>query len=90
MGEYTSIICIYLAAISLLAIGMTLYDKRAAKKSAWRIKELTLLVVSLLGGSVAMFATMWIAHHKTKHLKFVVGIPVIIALQIAVIVYVWR
>jgi len=83
-------ITIYLAAISLLAIILTVYDKRAAKKKKWRVRESTLLLIAALGGSVVMLLTMQIIRHKTKHAKFMVGIPVIIAFQIALAVIVWR
>ena len=79
----------YLAAISLVAIIATVIDKRAAKKGSWRIKEATLLLVSVFGGSVAMFAVMRLIRHKTKHAKFMVGIPVIIILQIATVLFIW-
>ena len=81
-------ICGYLAAINLVAMVVTIHDKRAARKDSWRIKERTLLFVSLLGGSVAMFLTMYGIRHKTKHAKFMIGIPVIIILQIATVVFV--
>jgi len=81
---------IYLAAISLLAIILTVYDKRAARRRKWRVRESTLLLVAALGGSVAMLFTMHVIRHKTKHSKFIVGIPVIIALQIALAVVAWR
>jgi uncharacterized membrane protein YsdA (DUF1294 family) len=80
--------CSYFIAVSLLAIGLTIYDKRAAHKGSWRIKERTLLIVSILGGSLALLLTMRGVRHKTKHGKFMVGIPVIIILQIAVVVFV--
>ncbi len=77
---------IYLALISLVAIVVTCYDKIAAKhRPRHRTPEATLLFISALGGSVAMLATMFIIRHKTKHAKFMVGIPVIIALQAAII-----
>jgi len=78
-------IAIYLAAISFAAIILTLYDKRAAKQRKWRVRESTLLLISALGGSAAMLLTMRVIRHKTKHAKFMVGIPVIIALQIAAV-----
>ena len=83
-------IAVYLAAISLLAVILTAYDKRAARRHKWRVRESTLLLIAALGGSVAMLLTMQIIRHKTKHTKFMVGIPVIIALQIAAAVLVWR
>jgi len=79
----------YFAAISLLAIVLTVYDKRAAKSGARRVMEKTLFLVSIFGGSVAMLLTMWFIRHKTKHAKFMAGIPVIIALQIAAYL-IWR
>ena len=78
-------IIIYFVAISLFAVAVTIHDKNAARRGSWRVKESTLLIVSALGGSVAMFSTMRIIRHKTKHAKFMVGIPVIIVLQIVVV-----
>jgi len=78
---------IYLAAVSLFAVILTVRDKNAAIKQKRRIKERTLLIVSVLGGSVAMLITMLITHHKTKHLKFMVGIPVIIVLQVIIFIF---
>ena len=78
---------IYLAVISIIAIIVTCYDKVAAtKRPRHRTPEATLLLISALGGSVAMFITMQIIRHKTKHAKFMIGIPVIMLLQIAAIV----
>ena len=80
----------YLAAISLLAVVLTIHDKRAAQRHKWRVRESTLLLTAALGGSIAMLLTMHLIRHKTKHAKFMVGIPVIIAAQIALVVVVWR
>ena len=75
---------IYLAAISVVAIIVTVYDKIAAKKlPKYRTRERTLLLLSALGGSVAMFLTMLVIRHKTKHVKFMLGIPIIMLLQVA-------
>ena len=76
---------IYLIAINLLAVILTIYDKNAALKNAWRVKELTLLAVCVLGGSLAMLLTMLCIRHKTRHLKFMLGIPLIILLQLTLI-----
>lgn len=78
---------IYVGIISIIAIVVTCYDKIAAtKRPKHRTPEATLLFISMLGGSVAMYITMQIIRHKTKHMKFMIGIPVIIAVQIAAIV----
>ena len=72
----------YLAAISVFAVLLTVYDKHAARKGKWRISESALLCTAALGGSAAMFLTMLLIRHKTKHIKFMAGIPLIILLQI--------
>jgi len=78
---------IYLAVISLFAVILTLHDKSAARRNAWRVKERTLLAVSALGGSVAMFLTMLAVRHKTRRTKFMVGIPLIMLIQSVIIVF---
>lgn len=78
---------IYLAVISIIAVVVTCYDKIAAtKRPKHRTPEATLLFISVLGGSVAMYITMQVIRHKTKHAKFMIGIPVIMLLQIAAVV----
>ncbi len=81
----------YLAAISLVSVVVCIYDKFAAKHNPkHRTREATLLLLSALGGSVAMFLTMQIIRHKTKHVKFMVGIPVIMILQAALILLLFK
>lgn len=80
----------YLAVISIIAIILTVSDKRRAVKHKYRIRESVLLLFSALGGSVAMFITMLMIHHKTRHVKFMLGIPLIIVAQIALFIVVWR
>ena len=78
---------LYLAAISLISVIVTCYDKIAAKRlPAHRTRERTLFLLSVLGGSLAMFVTMQIIHHKTKHKSFMIGIPLIMLAQAALIV----
>jgi len=88
MDLRTKVFIIYMLAISLLAVIVTIIDKKRAIKHKYRIPERTLIVISALGGSVAMLITMNIIRHKTKHLKFMVGIPIIIIVQIALLVYI--
>ena len=79
------ILAIYLCVISLISIIVCCYDKFAAKHNPkHRTREATLLLLSALGGSVAMLITMFIIRHKTKHMKFMIGIPAIIILQVAI------
>ncbi len=73
---------IYLAAVNLIAFIMFGADKARAVKGRWRISEAALILVSVLGGSAGALAGMKIFHHKTRHRKFTVGVPLILALQI--------
>ena len=76
---------IYLCFISIVSIVVCCYDKIAAKHNPkHRTRESTLLWLSVLGGSVAMYCTMQLIRHKTKHVKFMLGIPLIIIVQIAI------
>ena len=81
------ILPIYILIMSLISIVVCIYDKKISKKNKveLRIPEKVLLILSALGGSVAMLVTMLITRHKTKHVKFMLGIPVIIVLQVALV-----
>jgi predicted MPP superfamily phosphohydrolase len=68
--------------ISLFAVILTAHDKHAAVKGKWRVNERTLLVVSVLGGSAAMLLTMLAVRHKTLRKKFMIGLPLILALHV--------
>ena len=75
---------IYLCTISLTSVIVCCYDKIAAKHAPrHRIREATLLWFSVFGGSLAMLLTMYLIRHKTRHKKFMIGIPIIIILQVA-------
>jgi uncharacterized membrane protein YsdA (DUF1294 family) len=75
----------YLAVISVLAVCVTVFDKLSAKAHGRRVPELTLFLLALIGGSAAMYLTMLIIRHKTRHFKFMIGLPLIILIQIALI-----
>lgn len=77
----------YLLFISLLAFILFGADKRKARHKKWRIPESRLLAISFLGGSVGGLLGMYIFHHKTQHLKFSIGLPCILLLQILTGVY---
>lgn len=85
-----TLIAAWFALISLIAVIVTVADKIKAKRGRWRVPEATLMGISVLGGSVAMLVTMIMIRHKTKHMKFMIGIPVVIILQIAAAIAVLR
>lgn len=72
----------YLVLINASAFFLMLADKQKARKKKWRIPESTLLAVAALGGSFGALAGMYTFHHKTKHPRFTIGVPVILAIQI--------
>ena len=82
----------YIAAISLISIIVCIYDKKISRKGRveLRVPERRLLFLSAIGGSIAMFVTMLIIRHKTKHVKFMLGIPVIMVLQGAVVFFLFK
>ena len=75
---------IYLCIINAAAFVLMLLDKLKAKKNLWRIPEATLLGIAVIGGSLGCIAGMYVARHKTKHLKFTIGLPLILAAQIMI------
>ncbi len=77
---------IYVIAINIIAFLAMFIDKRKAEKGKWRIKEATLLVLALVGGSIGATIGMYRFHHKTKKARFFIGIPVMIFLQILIII----
>ena len=83
----SAILVLYLIAISVVSIIVCLYDKKISKlnRVELRTPEKSLLILSALGGGVAMFLTMLLTRHKTKHLKFMLGIPLIIAAHAVVV-----
>ena len=76
----------YLIIISLVSVIVTITDKYQAQKQGWRVPEATLLTLSAMGGSVAMYVTMQLIRHKTRKLKFMLGIPAIMVLQAALVI----
>lgn len=77
---------VYLFIVNALGFGLMLADKHKAEKNLWRIPEATLMGVAAIGGSLGSLMGMQLVRHKTRHLKFTLGIPVILALQIVMLV----
>ena len=78
-------ILIYLLIVNAVGFFSMLADKLYAKKKLWRIPQATLLTVALIGGSIGSLLGMYTVRHKTKHLKFTIGVPLILAVQMILI-----
>lgn len=76
------ILLVYLLIINAAGFILMLTDKIKAKKKLWRIPEATLFLVAVLGGSIGSIAGMYTFRHKTKHIQFTLGMPLILAVQI--------
>lgn len=84
MEVLNAVSILYVIVMNIVGFLLMGLDKLKARKHRRRISERTLFIISILSGSVGALAGMYTFRHKTRHMKFVVGIPVIIALQIIV------
>ena len=85
--SFTQITVIYLIVINILGFLVMGLDKHKAKMAERRIPENTLFIFTILGGGVGTIAGMYVFHHKTKKMKFKVGMPLILILEILIFVY---
>ncbi|MEE0264147.1 MAG: DUF1294 domain-containing protein [Acutalibacteraceae bacterium] len=87
---FSTIIIIYLLIINIVAVVVTVTDKVRAVYNKWRITEKTLFVISALGGAVGMYITMHIIHHKTRKLRFMLGIPAIFIAELLLFLLIYN
>ena len=85
--SFTQIAVIYLIVINILGFLIMGLDKHKAKMAERRIPENTLFMFTILGGGIGTIAGMYVFHHKTKKMKFKVGMPLILILEILIFVY---
>ena len=80
-------VLLYLIIINASSFFLMLVDKQKARHGAWRIPEATLMWTAILGGSIGSLLGMYLFRHKTRHLKFILGIPLILILQIVCVIH---
>ena len=85
--ELKNIELVYLLVMNAVGFAVMGMDKYKAIKGRWRVPEKTLFLLSILGGSVGTWAGMYAFRHKTKHWYFVIGMPAILFIQIALVIY---
>lgn len=83
------LLLLYLLLINAAGFVLMLVDKFKARKNLWRIPEATLLGVATIGGSVGALIGMYTVRHKTRHLKFTLGIPLILAVQVVGFIWIY-
>ena len=91
---FLSLVCIILMIIILIRFKKlfstdAIIDKTKAQHGMWRTKEKTLFTIALIGGSIGSICGMYAFRHKTKHNSFVYGMPLILIVQIATLIYLW-
>ena len=72
---------LYFLIINVIGFLLMFIDKRRSINREWRIRERTLFIISIIGGAIGSYLGMKIFRHKTKHLKFTLGVPLIIIIQ---------
>ena len=90
VGSPAGLIAGYLVLANLWAFALMGFDKRRARRNGRRVRERTLFLSALLGGSLGTFLGMRVFRHKTKHWYFVWGIPLILLAQAALGVWAFR
>ena len=83
------LLIIYIAVMSLIAFAAFGLDKHKAQAGKWRTPEKTLFLLAIIGGGIGAFLGMQIFRHKTQHKQFVIGIPLIMIVQLALIAWLW-
>jgi len=78
---------VYLLEINLVALILCTVDKVRAAAGKWRVPEGTLLLTAALGGSPALLLSMLLLRHKTRHKKFILGVPAILLAQAALVYF---
>lgn len=86
--SYVELFIYYFLVVNVITFFVYGIDKLKAKKGWWRISEATLLILAAIGCSIGAWLGMVVWRHKTKHLKFRIGVPLIFILQLALLGYV--
>ncbi len=73
--------------LSLLGIAITIFDKLSAKRAGQRVPEFTLMLVAFMGAALPMYITMRLIRHKTRHKKFMIGLPLMIIFHLLLLAW---
>lgn len=88
MGIEIKYIILYVILINIIGFGVMALDKYKAQKGYWRTPEKTIFIITLLGGGIGTIVGMYTFRHKTKKLKFTIGLPTILFSEIFIVIYV--
>lgn len=79
----------YLLIINAVSFALMLIDKKKAIKNQWRIPERVLLIFAVCGGSFGTWIAMYAIRHKTRHITFTVGVPLMLLIHIFIGAYLY-
>ena len=79
---------LYICIVCLISVILTVIDKENAKYGRRRISEKTLLTLAAMGGATCMYITMLLIRHKTKHIKFMLTLPLMILIHIVLLYFI--
>ena len=81
---------LWLIGVNIAATLTAMWDKNRARRREFRVPESTLWMLAAVGGAAAMWVTMYVIRHKTRHLRFTIGLPLMLVVQIGAVVLVWK
>lgn len=83
-----TIVTIYMLVMNIAGFITMGVDKKKSINRGWRIPERTLILVAFLGGAFGSFLGMNFFRHKTRHIKFIILIPLAILFNILICAYI--
>lgn len=81
-------VIIYITAVNIAAFAVMGADKYKAQRNKWRISEASIFALGLIGGGAGLYFAMKLFRHKTRHLEFRLGIPVLVIINIIMLWYI--
>lgn len=88
MNQLIFFLILYFCLINIVGLSFMGIDKQKARRHQWRISEKTFFIIAIVGGSLGSLCGMYLFRHKTKHKAFVLGIPLILILHIAILFFI--
>ena len=82
-GLFLIILFSLMSVVLFIVMGI---DKNHARLRMRRVPELTLFSLALLGGALGGVLGMQVFRHKTQHMKFMIGFPLIALIQWGVVI----
>ena len=83
-------VVLWLVAVNIVAVLITMWDKNRARRREFRVSESSLWLLAAVGGAAAMWVTMYVIRHKTLHRRFMIGLPLLAVVQAGALILLWK